>query len=83
MVWEQLLRKYCVVFQRIGKKLTTLKFRQDYGKDDEIVTNNVSRLLGNPKVNCDDFVLSGQCIIANFGFVREQGMHMNYDTEDK
>ena len=27
---------------------------------------------------CDDYVFSGECIIANFGFVREQDMHMDY-----
>ena len=26
----------------------------------------------------DDYEFSGECIIANFGFVREQDMHMDY-----
>ena len=80
-------KNYCnniaFFFKELEKKITGLKFKLEYGKNKEIEGNNMSRFLGNPKFNCEDFELSGQCIVANFGFVREQGMHMNYDWNKK
>ena len=37
--------------------------------------------MGNAAVGCEDYVFSGQSVVANFGFVREQGMHLAFDPK--
>ena len=40
--------------------------------------NYLDAILGIEGVRFEDYTLSGQCIIANFGFVQEQGWHTDY-----
>ena len=39
---------------------------------------HIANIIGLSGASWKNYELSGQCIIANFGFVREQSMHMNY-----
>ena len=48
----------------------------DKGKIDG--ANLLSNIVGVEGKIFNDYRMSGQCIIANFGFVREQAMHMDY-----
>ena len=43
-------------------------------EDDTLLCN----IVGVRKCNFKDYVFSGQCLIADFGFVPEQQMHMDY-----
>ena len=78
-------RNIASFFEEIERKLVTIRF-ECYDSDDEneaFEGNNISRLMGNEEMGCEDYVFSGQCIVANFGFVREQQMHMAFDPSKK
>ena len=61
------------------RKLVTLRFKYLDSEDNPVVGSNLSRMMSNPKVECENYVFSGQCVVANFGFVKEQAMHMDFD----
>ena len=39
----------------------------------------LSQHVGEKKIRFDNYCFSGQCVIANFGLVQEQGWHTDYD----
>ena len=39
----------------------------------------LSQLVGENHIRFDNYTFSGQCVIANFGLVQEQGWHMDYE----
>ena len=44
-----------------------------------IEKNYLSAILGLIDIDFNEYTLSGQCVIANFGFVQEQVLHTDYD----
>ena len=61
------------------RKLAKIRFECVDSNNNTFEGNNISRMMHNIEVGCEDYVFSGQCIVANFGFVKEQRMHMDYD----
>ena len=78
LVW--LRNKFCQniapFFKEMERKLVTIRFMCLDSNNNTFKGNNISRLMKNPEVGCEDYVFLGQCIVANFGFVREQAMHI-------
>ena len=69
-------------FEAMERKLATIRFECTDKDNNSFVANNISRLMTNSEVGCKDYVFSGQCIVANFGFMQEEKMHMNNDPRN-
>ena len=74
-------RNIATFFEEMERKLATIRFTNLDTEDNSYEGTIISRLMGNAAVGCDNYVFSGQCIVANFGFVREQGMHLAFDPK--
>ena len=51
----------------------------DSDKGKIVEKNYLSAILGIDNAEFDNYTLSGQCIIANFGIVQEQVLHTDFD----
>ena len=65
-------------FVMLEKSLTTYIDSDDSTTDVDNNGNWLSLILGIDGVKFDDYMCSGQSILANFGFVREQDLHMDF-----
>ena len=74
------IEKYFVETKKI-----LLRRKDEVQEDEDNVkySNLVSNMVGVIENNFNNYVMSGQCIIANFGFVPEQPLHTDYKPPSK
>ena len=65
-------------FLSMEKNMTQTLTTNDCGESSLCGKTFLTVVSGVDDCPFEDYVFSGQCIIANFGFVRPQDMHMDY-----
>ena len=65
-------------FLMMEKNMTETLTEDECGDCNLVGKNFLTVVSGVDDCSFKDYVFSGQCVIANFGFVRRQHMHMDY-----